>query len=223
MLDISDRKFGTLLELEKRYVFRNMKKKGRIQPIPKLPTASEFKTAFRLLLQKGEKYLAASLILMLGSGRRHIDLTRVRKNCFDSRGVGIYFLIIPKDKTNSNLIRFESNLNFIPSSWLPSSRYNLHIWIMKLVQKGSDYPFDQDLNSNLSRNIKFKIHGIRSVAAVYLKVKGYSNSEIMNRIGWMEESMISRYCRVCLTGKIPETLCLAIAEINSNLDKIYKV
>lgn len=57
LADVADKKFKTILDLEKRSVLRNMNIKGRIQPIKKLPTYTQFKSAFRLLLNRGRNTL----------------------------------------------------------------------------------------------------------------------------------------------------------------------
>lgn len=159
---------------------------------------------------------------MLCSGRRHIDICRVKQCCFRIKSPGKYQLIIPCDKSHSNWICFEADLNFIPNDWLPSTREKIHIWLSKLLKKGSDYPFDVDLGSNTSRNLNLCVHQLRTLAAVNLKVRGFSDASVLERIGWTDPRMLDRYVKVILPGRFPSTLSAVVSEINFYIDKIYE-
>lgn len=213
LTDISDRRYTTVLYLEKRKVLREIKSKGRVERIKHLPNASDIKSTFRMLVSKGRKITAASMILMLSSGRRKADLCRVKKSCFQVTSPGVYTILVPRDKSNSHIIAFTANLRNIPSSWLPSSRESLHKWIVNLVKNGDTFPFNEELSLNTSRDIKFSLHSLRSLAAIGHKVKGVPDHKILEIIGWTDGKMLNRYCRVCLPGTFPISLCEAVEKL----------
>lgn len=223
LTDLSDRKYRTILYLEKRAVLRDIAKKGRIEKIKKLPCARRFKDTFRDLIRKGRKKTAAAMLIMITSGRRHADLCRIKRSCFQVEGHGKYMMLIPRDKSNTNIIAFRADLKNLPSDWLPSSKNSFHLWLTNFINNSSeDYPFKENLSSNTARNFNFQLHSLRSIAAIQHKVSGKTDEEIMELIGWTDSKMLDRYCKVCITGEMPRSLSKAVEKINSFIDKIYK-
>ena len=160
-----------------------------------IPTSSSFKSTLRELDRSDRGKLALLLILMVGSGRRAIDIIRLNSSRVFSIGKYKYKAFIPYDKKNPDEISFKIDLNAIPKSYLPTNLLNIDRMFRAELER-EFFPFENCSNSNLSRKLNFHPHGIRSLVAIHLTHLGMDDDKIMAIAGWKDTRSLQLYRRL---------------------------
>ena len=163
---------------------------------PKIATEQKFKNSLYNLVNKNRLEELAFLCLALNTGRRGIDLSRLKKQDLSSLGEGKFLAKLEWDKRNSHPIFFTINLSET-ARWTDGivNVGNLNNWLL-YQSRSSGLLFKNNIQKNLNRYLDdFNLHSLRSVRAVWLLMEGLSEQEVKLRLGWSDDRSFLRYIR----------------------------
>ena len=159
---------------------------------------SMFTRKCQFLLEKGKGKSVLALHLMLCSGKRRRDISRLTSEKTLYSGQNVFRCTLPYDKTHFGSVTFALDLNNCPDGWSLYSPGELAASLSVLLESDPE-PFKFLRNESISRDWGFRSHSLRSVVALYLSFSGASDQEIMNKIGWASRSSLERYRRGSLS------------------------
>lgn len=175
---------------------RFWKKEGaEIQPCSKsarIPTADQIKTLINSLENREQLFM----LILENSGRRSVDITRIRSNqvkTIDSK----FFATIPRDKTHLSQVTFswEWNLSYLePFQSIESVENSFRTLLAE-----SPTPFANIRVNKIRKSITWRLHGLRHRRAIVLLRSGVSSKDTMSSIGWACESSLFRYTKLPLS------------------------
>ena len=160
-----------------------------------IPDGNAFIKTIRALDRQGKGKVALLLILMLSSGRRAVDISRINSLLVRPTGRFKYSIILPFDKKNPNEIKFKIDFNSIPSCYLPTCVSRIDQSFRAELQ-GSVFPFEICGSKNLSRLCKFQPHSLRCLFAINLTLLGFKDEVIMRIAGWRDLRSLQLYRRL---------------------------
>ena len=163
---------------------------------PKLiPSGKVFINTIRNLDKSGKGKAALLLLVMLSSGRRAVDVSRVNSLLVRPIGKYKYSVVLPFDKKNAKEIKFKIDFNAIPASYLPVDLEKIDQSFRAELQ-ASIFPFEVCGSKNLSRLFKFKPHSLRSLFSINLTRLGFEDGRIMKIAGWRDLRSLQLYRRL---------------------------
>ena len=184
-------------QLEMKYYLRKARlfgnKKSKNKKI--IPDATAFKDIIVKLDREGDGKIALLLLLMASTGRRAIDICRIKSTQVRPAGKFRYRIVLPFDKQNSDSVSFMVDFRAIPESYRPTKLERID-GVFRAEINSSLFPFEICANKNLSRKLKFKPHSIRSLMAIYLTCLGMEDESIMNIQGWSDIRSLQLYRRI---------------------------
>lgn len=217
--DIRQNRDANLIRLEKNYLLRHAPPYVSKKKVFQFICASDFKNSLKKLMDAGRVQVAAALVVMLSTGRRMVDCERIKSASIIRRSMGLFDAIIPRDKSHSVPINFIIDLKLIPQDWRPNSLENMNIWFSQLIEH-FDAPFCGGRGSNLGRFLKYNPHQVRSIASINFSMAGFSDQEVISRIGWVPDksrAMLRRYRKVEVDFGKQENLSDCLKKMNSAL------
>ena len=192
---VSDEKFVVGI-MENHFVGKKVRPK-KVKKV--LPAPSTVALAIKNLFESGKTKLSLLLVIMFITGRRSIDIMRLKKKNVKKINKNLYAASIPKDKKHSTTRHFEIDLSFYIQDWcgLKINQF-LKSWDRLLNScKKEELIFKGVCKASLARDVKlFKPHIIRSIRAILLLKMGKSERKVMRYIGWDDQKSLSRYVKV---------------------------
>ena len=190
---ISHEKF--IVKLMKQH-YRQLSKKISTKKVKKtLPAPCEVNETIKKLYLKGKKKLALLLILMFITGRRSIDLLRLKVTDVSKINKNLYSASIPHDKKHNFQRNFKIDLKHWDDDWCFLSKKVFLREFGKLLDSGR--VFEGVCKASLARDVAgIKPHILRSVRSIILIKKGYSDQRVLDYIGWDDLKSLKRYTKV---------------------------
>ena len=133
--------------------------------------------------------------MMLLSGRRAVDLLRLKWDCIKYVNRK-YCCILPKDKTHQRkLISFSFNLKEWDFDWDLKA---FEQWLNSGIDKKRDLVFQEPnfKKKRLTDLCPFRLHACRNFKAIDMLVKGATERQVMNFIGWVSFDSLKTYTKV---------------------------
>ena len=180
----------------KKAALRRIKKVEVKKRQPKIATEQNFKSSLYSLINKNKLEELVFLCLALNTGRRGIDLVRLKKQDVSCLGEGKFLAKLEWDKRNSHPVFFTIKLSET-ALWTKEivNINNLNAWLLH-QSKGTGLLFRNNIQKNLNRYLNnFNLHSLRSVRAVWLLLDGLSEQEVKLRLGWSDDRSFLRYIR----------------------------
>ena len=185
---------GLLEEIQLKKAIK-ISKEVRPKAKPKqLVTSEGFRDACQALLSKNKGRHVLALHILLCCGRRRRDLARITSSNIRNEH-GRFLARLPFDKMNQEPVTFYIDFSSIPMSWSLFSPTQLEE-ALEAVLALSEQPFEFVRPSSFSREVGFRVHGLRSIKAVYMTLEGVSDADIMTNIGWASLKSLDRYRRL---------------------------
>ena len=212
-------KVGLLEKLQKRHALRLVKNanKSTLAPVRFLPDVSAFNSAASRLLAAGSMVEFLSLVTMLGSGRRMVDLSRIDATRVKQVSDLGYEAFIRFDKTHNTQIKMFIDFSIIDPEWLPVSLPQITSSFKEHLA-ASKTPFASISAGSLTKKIKFPLHSIRGLFSVNCTRLGWSDERIMAWAGWSHVSSLKRYRRIGPEAlRSAANLTSAVALVNDDL------
>ena len=190
---ISQEKF--ILNMMKQH-YRQKSKKVSTKKIQKrLPAPKELSETIKRLFAKGKKKLALLLILMFLTGRRSIDLLRLKAADVNKVKENIFAASIPRDKKHNFQRNFKIDLSYWEDKWCFLKKNEFLREFEQLLVQGR--VFEGVCKASLARDVAtIKPHILRSVRAIILVKKGLSDQKVLNFIGWDDLKSMRRYVKL---------------------------
>ena len=160
-----------------------------------IPSGESFINAIKNLDRQGKGKVALLLLVMISSGRRCVDVTRVNSLHVHPIGLYKYSVLLPFDKKNHNEIKFKIDFNAIPDSYLPTNLEKIDRSFRAELQS-CIFPFESCASKNLSRMLNFQPHSLRSLFAINLTALGFRDELIMKITGWRDLRSLQLYRRL---------------------------
>ena len=131
------------------------------------------------------------MMVMLQTGRRYVDLKRLKRVNFVRQDEKFLFWL-PGDKGNDSAITFML-ADLLPcfEDWQVLG--NLEEVLMDLKRETGEFLFERVERGRLRKKLSFCLHSIRSCLTAGLIYEGFSVDQICLRIGWKTKSMVQRY------------------------------
>ena len=162
----------------------------------KIATKQKFKNSLLTLVAKNKLTDLVFLCLVLCSGRRGVDISRLCRENITEFENGKFLARLEFDKRSAKPTVFVINLQEV-HDWLDGIVIieNLNAWLRQQA-RGKGRIFEGKIHKNLGRFLDgFNLHSLRSVRAVWLLKDGFSEEEVKVRLGWLDDRMLLRYLR----------------------------
>ena len=133
--------------------------------------------------------------LMAITGRRAIDLLRLRWNLINISGNRVC-AVLPKDKTHRNaLVSFTFEFNEYD---LALGKRDFVAWLKKGVKTNSKkLVFENFKKQQVTTKCRtFKLHSLRNRKAISMLVNGKSPEQVQDKIGWASLHSLLRYTKL---------------------------
>ena len=160
-----------------------------------IPSGKIFTDAIKKLDRQGKGKVALLLLIMVSSGRRCVDVSRINSLQVRSIGSYKYSVLLPHDKKNPSEVKFRIDFNAIPISYLPTKLENIDQSFRAELQS-CIFPFEACASKNLSRLLSFQPHSLRSLFAINLTSLGFRDEVIMKITGWRDLRSLQLYRRL---------------------------
>ena len=197
---------GLLEEIQLKKAIK-LSKEAKPKTKPKqLVTKEGFRDACQVLLSKNKGRHVLALHILLCCGRRRRDLARITSDNIRMDD-GKFLARLPFDKMNQEPITFYIDFSSIPLTWSLFSPTQLKEALEEVLSL-SEKPFEFVRPSSFSREVGFRVHGLRSIKAVYMTLEGISDADIMSYIGWANLRSLERYRR------LDRSVLVGIAELD---------
>ena len=184
--------------LEEKKALRLARQMGnkKVALIKKIPSSSIFKNSIKSLEKSNKGKYSLLLLIMMGSGRRAVDVMRIESDLVVPIGTFKYECKLPFDKMRAGEIRFRLDFNAIHPKWRPASLESIDNMFRAEISR-EKRPFYICKSKNLSRIVKnYHPHGIRTLTTLHLTSLGLPDHRIMNIIGWTDHRSLTLYRRL---------------------------
>ena len=176
--------------------FRSLANKQIIEKKEKnLPSPATVASAIRRLYANNKKSHAILLVVMFLTGRRSIDLSRLKSKNVKKLSSTKFSAFVEKDKKHNFRRNFVIDLKLFDEQWcgisLNDFKKSWHDLLkFKLV-------FKKVVLASLARETAtFQPHILRSIRAILLVREGNSVEQILQYIGWDDQRSLHRYIRL---------------------------
>ena len=205
---------GLLEELEHKAAKRLVKSFSKATKKRKpLVSKSVFINNCARLLAKGDGLTVLAMHIMLVSGRRRKDVSRI---CFDAvrqLDATRFNITLPFDKTSNRKICFVLDFEQAPTDWALFPAVCLARAFNSCRNLGAT-PFAYLGVSSISRTIGFRPHGLRAIKALALTIAGIDDTGIMTLVGWKQLGSLELYRR------LPRAEILSVGDLDSIIEMI---
>ena len=184
-----------LLKLMKAHYIAKAKHLKVTKKVKTLPSQKIVSETIKKLYQTGKKSHALLVILMFLTGRRSIDLLRLRSGDVKQLDSSLYAASIEKDKKHAYKLHFKIDLKFWDIKWCGIKKKIFGLEFSKLLKKRM--VFGNICKASLSREVgAFQPHILRSIRAMVLLKRGFSVEEVLGYIGWDDKRSLFRYVKL---------------------------
>ena len=202
--------------LEEKKALRLARQMGnkKVAVAKKIPGSLCFKNAIKDLERANKGKFSLLFLLMLGSGRRAVDIMRIESSLVDQIGKFKYEIIVPFDKMCAGQIKFRLDFNAIHPNWRPAPLEVID-QMFRAELNTDEKPFYICKSKNLSRMAKnFHPHGIRTLTTLHLTSLGLSDNRIMKIIGWSDIRSLILYRRLSREDIVGGDLEVLVRRVN---------
>ena len=187
---------GEKVRVFRKAAMRRLKNVSVEKRVAKIATKQKFQNSLLTLITKNKLAELVFLCLVLCSGRRGIDISRLCRENITELEDGKFMARLDFDKRSARPTVFVINLQEV-HDWLDGIviTENLNAWLRQQAS-GTGRIFDGKIHKNLGRCLDgFNLHSLRSVRAVWLLKDGFSEEDVKIRLGWLDDRMLLRYLR----------------------------
>ena len=187
---------GEKVRIFRKAAMRRLKKISVEKRDVKIATKQKFQNSLLTLISKNKLPELVFLCLVLCSGRRGIDVSRLCRENITELEEGKFLARLEFDKRSTKPTVFLINLQEV-QDWLVGivNIENLNAWLRQQA-RGKGQIFNEKIHKNLGRFLDgFSLHSLRSVRAVWLLKEGFSEEDVKVRLGWLDDRMLLRYLR----------------------------
>ena len=202
--------------LEEKKALRLARQMGnkKVALIKKIPDSSTFKKSIKSLEKSNKGKFSLLLLIMMGSGRRAVDVMRIESDRVVPIGIFKYECKLPYDKMRAGDIKFRLDFNAIHPNWRPAPLETIDNMFRAEISR-EKRPFFVCKSKNLSRIVKnYHPHGIRTLTTLYLTSLGLPDHRIMNIIGWSDIRSLTLYRRLNREDIEGEELEILVRRVN---------
>ena len=187
---------GLLEELEFKHAKRIIKDGGK-SPKKRKPllVKDTFRSQCNKLINKGEVLIVVGLHIMLCSGRRRKDVSRISSEKVRQVNSTKFHITLPFDKQSDKEIKFYLDFSEILDSWSLFSAETLGRSFSICLEK-SAFPFQSFAASSIGKLVGFRPHSLRAIKAISLTITGWIDNDILRFIGWRQVSSLELYRRL---------------------------
>ena len=178
------------LKFYKRQAAKNLKAKPN-EP-GQFVSKSQFRSDLVKLQSQSKTKVVIALLTILACGRRKIDLTRMSSEFTQELGPGKFAVRLAYDKKHARPVSFVLDFGLLPQGWCPFDEARVAFCFKRLFEV-ENQPFATLSNKNFSRQVSFKPHKLRALAAIHRTRLGWSDATIMADIGWASSSSLESY------------------------------
>ena len=157
-----------------------------------IPSSAAFINSCVKLINKKQAILALGLAVMLASGRRQKDISRLRAEDINQISPTSFIVKLSMDKTHDHSQCFTVDFQLIPQAWAVAEPSVLGSALARACEV-SRVPFQTLDSANMSRKVGFRPHSLRSLASIYRCWLGWDDSAIMEDLGWASIISLKRY------------------------------
>ena len=178
--------------------YQNMKNKPKKMK-KTLPKPAVVAKAISRLFKNGKKELALLMITMWITGRRSVDLLRLKKKNLQRINDNLYTASIPKDKKHQSTRHFTIDLTLYEQKWCGIKKEDFGQEWDKLIKASRNEAalFKGVCKASLARAVgTFKPHILRSIRAILLLKRGKTDKQVMDFVGWDDVKSLDRYVKI---------------------------
>lgn len=158
-----------------------------------IPSSLDFINTCKKLKGQGKELEKLTLLVLLASGRRTVDITRLDSARVCSKGQYKYQFVLSRDKKNRRKVVAKIDFSAIPEKWRPDDLGKIDRAFNRAL-KLDNRPFSKMTSKNFNRLVvNFRTHSIRSLLALHLTRNGLSDDTIKSIIGWRDERSLKLY------------------------------
>ena len=186
---------GFIEQLEKNKALRLA---GRTIPLSVrkkiVPSSGSFKNTCKRLQRQGKDTEKLMLLLMVATGRRFVDLTRLDATRITPRGRFRYHFMLNWDKkSNGQRVLVKVDLRAIPELWRTDDLDKVDRAFKRALDQNRR-PLQGLKNKNFSRLVAdFRPHSLRTLVALHLTREGLTDEKIKSVIGWRDDRSLKLY------------------------------
>ena len=201
-------------ELEEGDALRLCKTKSAPKPSKVLVGRDEFEINCKKLMSEGRGRYVLAFYIMIASGRRLIDVSRITSNFVRRIDLLQFYVRLSHDKSTNSAVHFTIDFDSLPIGWSLFTPAVLAEQFSALIGS-TPTPFSGFSAISWAREISFHVHDLRSIKALSLTLAGASNDDICATIGWRCHKSLNRY-RQLSRGEILKigSLDLVLVRIN---------
>ena len=186
-----------------------------------LPKPQDLRSSIRACNNKGRKDLAWFLIILFITGRRGRDLKRMALKKLIKLNDLTWQATIPRDKKNPHKVTFILDFRLCVEEWCGSgpteASNNFENWIKE--RKGNLFE-SVCLKTLASNTLNFTPHQLRGVRAILWTLDGFSDGQVMEKVGWRDPKSLLRYRQLpggLIQGRSREEIWMTIGSNDSGL------
>ena len=175
--------------------FKRIAKKSQKKPktaSSAIPSPGYFKSCIARLFKKNKAVLALGLLVMLISGKRKKDVSRIKSQDVHQIDGATFAISLDYDKTHAFSQFFTLDFSLSPEAWACAPPEALG-QAFSVACSCSSTPFSALDSSNLVRMVGFRPHSLRSLASIFRTWLGWSDAAITEDIGWASKVSLARY------------------------------
>ena len=178
--------------------FRSLANKQKIEKKEKrLPAPATVACAIKRLHESNKQAHAALLIVMYLTGRRSIDLSRLKSKNVKKISPTKYAAFVEKDKKHAFRRNFIIDFGLFDVNWCGILLNEFKKTWNNLLK--NDFVFKKVVLASLARETaNFQPHILRSIRALLMLREGKTVGQILEFIGWDDERSLHRYVRLDL-------------------------
>lgn len=174
-------------------LIKNIKVKSRPT---KFPSYERFDASLRSLFSKGKYVKGLFLAVVLASGRRGVEIQRLKGADIIEKKPGVFLARLEWSKKSVKPSFFVIDLDSV-KPWLDKSLdLNQAKSLIRSQIGNSRNIFPKNIHKNLNRELSnFTLHALRTVKCIFMLREGLCEEEVMRQLGWQDKRMFLRYLR----------------------------